>query len=53
MNMQSFYHQHQILQPADLLSWIGQNIIFGWRDHAGFTHPTINDPEAYSLQTPQ
>lgn len=52
MNSTDFYREHQILQPVDLLSWIGQNIIFGWRDRTGFTHPTINDPETYSLQSP-
>ncbi len=40
------------MQPADLLAWIGQNILFGWRDRTGFIHPTVNDPESYVLQTP-
>jgi len=52
MNSADFYHEYQILQPLDLLSWIGQNILFGWRDRTGFTHPTVNDPESYTLQTP-
>lgn len=52
MSSADFYREQQILQPPDLLAWIGQNILFGWRDRAGFTHPTINDPETYALQTP-
>lgn len=52
MSSIDFYREHQILQPDDLLAWIAQNILFGWRDRAGFTHPTVNDPEFYSLQAP-
>lgn len=52
MTSVDFYREHQILQPADLLSWIGQNILFGWRDRAGLIHHSVNNPETYSLQTP-
>lgn len=52
MSSIDFYREQQILEPSDLPSWIGQNILFGWRDRAGFVHPTINDPEAYALQSP-
>lgn len=52
MNPTIFYREHQIMGPTDLLAWIGQNIIYGWRDISGFVHPSVNDPESYALQSP-
>ena len=52
MNSVNFYYEHQILQPNELLAWISQNIIFGWRDRVGFTHPNVNSPKDYALQEP-